>query len=164
MSVGRSGQKPTHRLRFACYIGFYAGLLWGGMKLAQYYLKFTTIIPGFLIEPFYKHQFLLTWQGQLLGWGSFIVFSIAASLMYLLFAGIPGPWPGMVYGLAWWCILYLLVGPYSGMMKWITQLGWNTIIVDLCLFLVWGLFIGYSLSFEFTDIRAQEPQKTQNNE
>jgi hypothetical protein len=83
---------------FALYIGFFAGLIWGGVKLLAFGMKFTAVPPGFLIEPFYKMSFLATWRGMLLGWGAFIVFSMAAALLFIGFVHkVHGPWMGLVY-------------------------------------------------------------------
>lgn len=159
MHAKQEEKKPkTNKWFFSLYIGFFAGLFWGGLKMIQNYLHFTTLSPVFLIEPFYKHSFLMTWPGYLLGWSVFILFSMAASLLYaLMLAKAKGPWYGLGYGLAWWAFIFLLIGPVTGMMNWIAFLDWNTILTDASLFLLWGMFIGYSISFEFTDERIREP-------
>lgn len=152
--------QKTNKWWFAVYIGFFAGVIWGGLKIVEYYLQFTALTPGFLVEPFFKHSFLHTWQGNLVGWIFFIGFSILASLAYAVIPGKPdSPWIGAGYGLAWWLLFYLIVGPALGMMSAIGFIDWNTIITDLCLFTLWGLFIGYSITMEFTDERAREPFK-----
>ncbi|RAV01000.1 YqhR family membrane protein [Paenibacillus sp. YN15] len=150
-------RKTTKPWLFSLYIGFFAGILWGALKLLQFAMKYTDVVPGFLLEPFYLHSFLLTWQGILLGYASLIVLSLAAALLYgLVLRKLRGPWPGIIYGLAWWAGLYLLVGPLTGMVPAITQMDINSLVTDMCLFAVWGLFIGYSISFEFTDERSRE--------
>ncbi|MFE5322921.1 YqhR family membrane protein [Paenibacillus sp. NPDC056579] len=152
-------KKPrTNRWNFSLYIGFYAGVIWGAVKMLEHYLHFTSLPPGFLVEPFFLKSFLLSAQGYIVGWIFFILFSILAALLYV--AMLPkaiGPWPGIAYGAAWWALIFLLVGPITGMMNWIAYLDWNTIITDCCLFLVWGLFIGYSISMEFNDESKREP-------
>ncbi|MCZ8520667.1 MULTISPECIES: YqhR family membrane protein [Paenibacillus] len=148
----------TNKWFFAAYIGFFAGLIWGGLKLLEHYFHFTSLMPGFLIEPFFLHSFLMTWTGLLIGWGAFIGMSVAASLLYaLVLAKFRGPWLGVAYGLAWWAAIFLLIGPITGMTEWILYMDLNTILTDASLFAVWGLFIGYSIAFEFTDERAREP-------
>jgi hypothetical protein len=150
--------KHTNRFKYALSLGCYAGLIWGAVKIGFYYLGFTKVIPGFLAEPFYKHSQLASWSGHFIGWLYFIVFSVLASFLYmLLLSKVRGPWLGILYGWVWWSIIYLFVGPLTGMMKWIGQLDWNSIIVDACLFTLWGLFIGYSMAVEFTDDRLSEP-------
>lgn len=156
-------KKYTNPWFFALYIGFFAGLIWGFVKIAAYYFRLTTIIPGFLAEPFYNHDFLLTGGGILIGWIYFILFSILGSYVYMaLFRKFKGPIPGILYGIGWWMLLYYLVGPGTGMFPPVTQIGWDTVIADFCLFLLWGLFIGFSTAFEFTEETAAEREGTTN--
>lgn len=46
------------------------------------------------------------------------------------------------------------------MVLWINRLDWNTIVSDLCLFVLWGLFIGYTITMEFTEERNREPVRS----
>lgn len=154
-----SNKKGTPKIAFMLYIGFFAGLIWGGLKIVEFGLKLTKISPGFLIEPFYKHTFLNTWLGILLGWGAFIAFSmIAASLYMLLLWNLKGAWYGICYGVAWWGVIYMAVGPFIGMTPTLQKLELSSLISDLGIFILWGLFIGYSISFEYTDDRLREPE------
>lgn len=147
---------------YSLYIGFFAGLIWGGVKLIQYGMKFTEVIPGFLLEPFFLRSFLVSWPGLGLGYASFILLSMTAALLYgLLLRNKQGPWPGIGYGLLWWVFLYLLVGPWMGLMPAASELSVQSFVSDLCLFAVWGLFIGYSIAMEFTDERRREPRGTE---
>lgn len=152
------GEMKTNRWLFVIYIGFFAGLIWGAMKIIEHYFKFTTIVVGFLVEPFFKHDFLMTWQGVLIGWGFFMVFSIIAAFIYMVTMWrLQSAWWGIGYGALWWAAIYLLIGPLAGMTYWITDLDLNSILTDLCLFLVWGMFIGYSIAIEYTDTRTRQP-------
>jgi hypothetical protein len=157
-SETNEGKLKTNRWLFVIYIGFFAGFIWGALKIIEQYLKFTNIVVGFLVEPFFKHDFLLTWQGMLIGWGYFTVFSIIAAFIYMVSMWkFQGPWWGLGYGAFWWMAIYLFIGPLSGMTYWINSLDLNTIISDFCLFLLWGMFIGYSISIEYTDARTRQP-------
>ncbi|SDO09702.1 Conserved membrane protein YqhR [Paenibacillus sp. yr247] len=152
------GKLKTNRWLFVLYIGFFAGFIWGAFKIVEQYLKFTKIVIGFLVEPFFKHDFLLTWQGTLIGWGFFTLFSIVAAFIYMVFMWkLQGPWWGLGYGAFWWAAIYLFIGPLAGMTYWINNLDVDTIISDFCLFLLWGMFIGYSISIEYTNIRTRQP-------
>lgn len=155
----------TNRWTFALRLGIFAGLIWGAVKIVFYYLGFTKVIPGFMVEPFYQHAFLNSWKGHMVGWFYFIVISIIATYIYILFFyKIKGPWMGMVYGLLWWCFFYLIIGPLNAMMPRIDKLDWNTIITDFCLFILWGLFIGYTIAVEFTDERMREYHDEDSNQ
>lgn len=163
MDQQRYDEPRTNKRKFAIYIGFFAGFIWGGLKMIEHYFHFTSLSPGFLLEPFFLHSFLSAWPGYLLGWVAFTAMSIVAALLYgLLLAKAKGAWFGLAYGAAWWAVIYLGVGPLSGMMPWINRMDLNTISTDACLFLMWGIFIGYSISFEFTDERSREPYGEKN--
>ena len=154
--MAETSSTKTNKAAFCFRIGLFAGLIWGLVKIIEHALEFTTVVPGFLVEPFYKHPFLATWPGYLIGWGSFIAFSIAAAYGYMAMLGkAKGPGPGIAYGVGIWALLYLLAGPLLGLVPPINELTFNTLITDLCLFLLWGLFIGYSISFELTNDRTR---------
>lgn len=152
----------TNPVLFALEIGIFAGLIWGGFRWFFYKFQFTTIIPGYLAEPFFKHSFLLSPAGQWVGWLYFTLFSIIAALIYTLaFRHLKGPWPGITYGIIWWMIIYPLFGVSSGVLQKLSQLTWTTNLTEFCLFVLWGLFIGYSIAVEFTDERGREPSHAQ---
>ncbi|WP_052487200.1 YqhR family membrane protein [Gordoniibacillus kamchatkensis] len=113
-----------------------------------------------MVEYFFKHDFLTTVWGGVVGWMFFTLFSAAAGILYAaILRKVKGPWPGLLYGVLWWVFLYLLFGPVAGMLPPVQKLGWTTLITDLCLFVLWGLFIGYSIAVEFTkeEKRDQDP-------
>lgn len=150
----------TNLFLFSLNIGFFAGLIWGAVKAFFYYMSFTTILPGYLVEPFFKHSYLQSMPGYYTGWGFFTLFSILATMIYVfIFRKLKGPLPGIIYGVVWWGIIFLLAGPMTGMTPPVKQLSINTLVVEFCLYLMWGLFIGYTAAVEFTDERMREPKK-----
>lgn len=151
-------QQRTNPWLFSIQIGFFAGLLWGVVRFVAYQFKFTVELPGFILEPFFHNSFLKSGWGFAAGIGGYIIFSIVAALLYKVFFGrLEGPWPGILYGLFWWAVLFLGIGPVLAMTKKVTLAGWNTFYTELCVFLLWGVFIGYSIAFEFTDEASREP-------
>lgn len=124
-------------------------------------MRFTTVIPGYLVEPFFKRSFLYSQPGYYVGWLSFIVFSILATLIYtLLFRKLKGPGPGILYGIVWWGLIFGILGPAFGMTRPLLELSKDTLISEFCLYLLWGLFIGYTTAEEYTDEREREPKKS----
>lgn len=111
-----------------------------------------------LAEPFFKHSFLDTGWGYAVGIAVFIVFSmIAALLYYALFGRLAGPYMGIIYGLLWWVAIFAALGPAMKITPALTVIGWDTLLTELCVFTLWGVFIGYSIAFEFTDEASREP-------
>ncbi|SDR89724.1 Conserved membrane protein YqhR [Paenibacillaceae bacterium GAS479] len=155
-------RKVTNPWKFCLMIGFWGGLIWGGIHWLMYTFRFTPVLPGFMAEPFYRRSFLVTGWGHVAGLVYFILFSILAALLYKLLLGrFQGPWPGLIYGLLWWTMIFLAFGPLLGMMNPVNQLGWGGVLSELSLFAVWGIFIGYSIAFEFNDEASREPQKAE---
>ncbi|WP_151734330.1 YqhR family membrane protein [Paenibacillus tengchongensis] len=155
----KQGKKQTNPWFFAMELGFFAGAIWGLIRWLLYWLRFTKVPPGFLGEPFFRHDFLVTAPGHLAGYLLFIAFSMIAAMIYvLLFRKLRGPWPGMLYGILWWSALFL-GGARTFLMMPPFRLPWNTVTTEFCIFLLWGMFIGYTAAIEFTDERDRE-QKT----
>ncbi|TLS52981.1 hypothetical protein FE782_06310 [Paenibacillus antri] len=142
----------TKKLPFALNLGFFAGAIWGGVRWMFYYFGFTDVVPGFLVEPFFLHDFLAGTGGFLVGYASFIAMSIVAALLYTFTAyKLKGPWPGVAFGVVWFVAVYLVVGPLLGMLLPLGRLDWDSIWLDGSIFVLWGVFIGYTVNYEFTD-------------
>ena len=163
MNLHRDREERRHRTAPVSYcikLGFFAGLLWGGFRWVLYTIHFTKTIPAFLVDPFFRIAFLKTGWGHVIGICSFIVFSMVAALIYYYVLGrIAGPWPGLFYGAFWWCVWFLTAGPLLAMVEPVYKIGYNTISTELSVFLIWGLFIGYTIAFEFNDETSREPVK-----
>jgi len=155
---GEERRGYTNPFTFCLSLGFFAGLIWGTLRGIAYWLKFTKLVPGVLADPFFRISFLKTGWGYAVGIGVFIVFSILCTLLYYsLFSRVGGPWMGVVYGFLWWAIIFGAAGPMMAIMPALTLIGWSTLFTELCIFVLWGTFIGYSIAFEFTDEASREP-------
>lgn len=147
----------TKPVPYALSIGLYAGIIWAGIRLLAYYLHFTYEPPSFLIRMLLTEQAATNAFGHTTGTISFIIFSMLAALLYMwFFRTLEGPWPGIWYGIGWWGILYGL-GPLLGFTRISLNVTFTIAATDFCMFVVWGLFIGYSIAFEFTDEASREP-------
>jgi len=156
--VGGEGSNP---FVFSIVVGFFAGLFWGFTRWLTAGFGFTTVPQAFLADPFVRRTVLAGAGWQWFGLLLFIVMSIIAALVYWVVLGrLSGPWPGILFGAAWWAMLFLAFGPQVGLVEPLRKLGWQTIITEFCLYLVWGLFIGYSIAFEYHDEAAREPAGT----
>ncbi|MFD0711035.1 YqhR family membrane protein [Paenibacillus sp. GCM10027626] len=160
VAEGARSKHQTNSFYFGIRLGFFAGLIWGLVRWMLYSIKFTKVIPAFLAEPFFRHQFLVSGWGHALGLGFFILFSIAATFLYIVvFGRLKGPWWGIIYGIAWWAVLMVAAGPLWGTMEPFNRIGYDTISTEFSVFVVWGLFIGYTIAFEFHDEASREPAR-----
>lgn len=153
----QAGTMRTNPWTFSAMVGFFAGLFWGLVKLVFYWFEFTKIRPSQFVTPWYKAGYLNSWQGHFIGYFWIVVASIAAALLYaLVLRKVKGPWPGMAYGLLWWAVMYIWIGPWTGLTEPVLKLDPATFWSEICLYLLWGTFIGYSISFEFTDEQSRD--------
>jgi uncharacterized membrane protein YagU involved in acid resistance len=131
-------------------IGFFAGVIWGGLDVIAYYLQFTKIIPAIEWRLFFTEQYLNRWAGHLLGIAGDIIVSLGATILYAYtLLRFRGPWVGIAYGAAWGLLGYGLAGPLLGVTPPIWRIDINSLVTELSNFTLWGLFIGYSLVVEF---------------
>jgi Conserved membrane protein YqhR. len=150
-SIGRA-------VLYALQIGFFAGVIWGLVRWLAVSLNLTRVPQAFLADPWVRREALNSIVWHVTGLALFIVMSLVAALVYLLVLGnLRGPWPGILFGGAWWALLFLWIGPLTGMTKPVRAIGWNSIACELGIYLCWGLFIGYSIAFEFHDEASREP-------
>jgi hypothetical protein len=153
-----NGPSPTKPVLFSLKIGFFAGVIWGLVRWLATGLNFTEVTQAFLLDPFVPRKVLGGFYWQASGWLMFIAMSMLAAWVYLLLLGrLQGHWPGLLFGATWWGVFYVLAGPAIGAVPPLSTIGWNSMTTDLCLFLMWGLFIGYSIAFELHDEAEREP-------
>lgn len=152
----KTGQ--TEPYTFSIYIGLFAGLFISVLRFFAHYLHFTTFDNSFLIYDWFVHLSDSPLLVEILGAISFILFSIACALLYmLLFRTKQGVFWGIAFGITVWLALFIVL---PAAIKWPTYgIVWEleTQLFEICLFIVWGLFIGYSIAFEFTDEASHEP-------
>ena len=95
--------------------------------MSKIILNLRTIGIGFLVEPFFKHDFFNTWPGLFIGWG--YVYSILDIRCVHLY-GNDVEATGVLCGglgmeLCGGPIIYLFVGPITGMFYWIHESGFK---------------------------------------
>ncbi|MCC3373374.1 YqhR family membrane protein [Cohnella sp. REN36] len=162
----QSGEAPRTMppALFVLILGVCGGVIWGLARWLAVALSFTKVPQAFLADPWIKRASLNTFGWHLAGLGMFVLMTIVAAFVYWLLLGkLAGPWPGFWFGLAWWALLFG-IGPATGAIPPLRTIGWNSIFSELCLYVVWGLFIGYSYAFEFHDESAREPAKADSGE
>lgn len=137
---GRNDIERVRRWMYALEVGFYGTLVWSLILYLLYWLHLSKLSPSHITQFFLKQEILFRWDGILF---SFIFLSIGSVLVSLLYAytlsWIGSPWLGVALGLLLWSLL----------MGW-RFMDWNTFSSTLTVFILYGLFVGYSLSVEFS--------------
>ncbi|WP_284140374.1 MULTISPECIES: YqhR family membrane protein [unclassified Virgibacillus] len=144
--------------------GLSGGILWSAIGVVMYHFNFAEVAPKmFVLRSWTKEPWTDTWLGDLIS--ILIVGGISilpALLYYALFKKRQSMWVGTIYGLALWFLLFYVLHPMFANIPNVTDLNKNTIVSTICLFLLYGTFIGYSISYDFHDMVVKETKKNNN--
>ncbi|MET1247802.1 YqhR family membrane protein [Sporolactobacillus sp. STCC-11] len=132
--------------------GLFGGLIWSAAGLVCYLLNFSKVGPSLLFAPLTFWSWRNKISGQLIAIAAIGVLSIFIAAAYLFaFSKIKSIWFSIGFGLVLWGGVFFLFQPLLNGLPKITEVGWNTLTTTLCLYALYGLFIGYSISFDFEE-------------
>ena len=141
------------------WTGLFGGLFWGTIGWIASYLNFTEIRPNVILEPWALGQWKHEWLGTLI---SIILISIcsvvAAFIYYAALKKFKGFWFGMGYGLVLFAVVFFLLNPLFPGIKPFLDLNRDTIITSICIYIVYGIFIGYSINYEYQNNKVQDKE------
>ena len=85
-------------------------------------------------------------------------------LLYKAFlAKFEGILPGIIYGLFWWALLFFGVGLIAPAIKSALHLPKETIVTTICIFILYGVFIAYSVSYAVNTNKAEREGEEKTN-
>lgn len=151
MKANSSKETRTSKIRTAIQIGAVGGIFWAAVNYVLYFMNFTYISSSVFIKPFIQPSSADKPMTQLIGIGFAAILSILFALAYVFtLSRFYSPWIGIGTGAALFAIFYYILSPLFHLTeKPIHQIGMNTFATELCLFILYGLFVGFSLSSEF---------------
>lgn len=136
-------------------VGFFGGLVWGFVGYVAYYLNLSKVGPALIWAPWALGKWKSQWLGQLLGVAAISLLSILIAIGYrYLFSKIKSMVAGIVFGIALWAIVFYLLHPIFPNLEPMNEIGRNTIATTLCLYIMYGVFVGYSISFEYQERKS----------
>ncbi|PCK20885.1 hypothetical protein CEY02_11050 [Bacillus pumilus] len=141
----------------AAATGFVGGAFWGFIGFLTYMFHFSEVSPNMLLQPFVLGE----WKKD--GLGTFIsivllgLLSIGAAFIYFsLLKKIKGFWMGLIYGALLWVLVFYVFNPIFPDVKQVQDLQQSTIVTTFCLYILYGMFVGYSISFEYNELTSQK--------
>ncbi|MFC7394247.1 YqhR family membrane protein [Scopulibacillus cellulosilyticus] len=147
----------------AALIGFFGGLIWSLIGYLAYLINFSKVGPSLILAPFAIGKWKNKVGGQFLGIFIICIISILIALLYKYALGkIKSMWVGIIFGLILWVIIFYVLQPWIPGLDPVSKLGKNTISTTLCLYALYGLFVGYSISFDLESL-ANEESASKNN-
>ncbi|HLQ71372.1 MAG TPA: YqhR family membrane protein [Bacillota bacterium] len=139
----------------ALYTGFIGGIMSGTFGYIMYYFNISKVSPKSFVLTSWNHA---SWTDGKLG----IVLSIiligllsivVAFLYFLLLKKVNTIWMGVVFGAILWGIVFYPLHPLFPGVPALTEFESSTIISTLSLYVLYGVFIGYTISYDYAVYR-----------
>lgn len=145
----------------ALLTGFIGGLFWCTLTLVLNYFNIVDLSPKtYLKLLFTKDKWLSKWYGTIFTIFIYSILSMVfASIYYVLFKKIEGMVIGIVYGMTLFLIVVFLLPQLFTNTPYIFSMSKRSIITSACLFILYGTFIGYSISFDYYQIKFDIDEK-----
>jgi hypothetical protein len=132
------------------WTGLFGGVFWGIIGYLAYYFNFTEIRPNVILEPLLLGDWKKGWAGIVLSIILIGVLSIiVAFVYYAVLRKFKGFWFGLGFGIMLFLLVFFILNPLFPGIKPLADLNRDTIITSICLYIVYGIFIGYSINYEY---------------
>jgi hypothetical protein len=151
--------KPMPLPLMVFWTGLFGGLFWSTIGFIAYFFHFTEIRPNVLLEPWLLGKWKYAWQGTVVSIIILGILSVAvAFIYYALFKKLNSWWYGLGYGILLFLIVFFLINPLIPGIKPIVDLKRDTIITSVCLYIIYGIFIGYSINYEYQNKKFEQKE------
>ncbi|MCM3738758.1 YqhR family membrane protein [Oceanobacillus luteolus] len=162
----KSAQIPSTGTLFvrALVIGLVGGFIWSALLAVSYYFNFSGISPKtYLLKPWVQEGWVDRFSGHVIAIIIASILSLVPAVIYhMIFRKIDSMWVGVGYGIVLWTIVFFLLQPIFPYTKRMLELDANTWITTLCVFILYGLFVGYSISYDYHEMQIRSlEQKTE---
>lgn len=155
-------EKPMSFLTMVITTGLIGGMLWSGLGYFAYVFNLTEIRPNVILEPWAIGDWKEGWLGTVISIGMIGVLSIVVALIYYAaLRRFPSIFVGMVYGIVLFLLVFLVLNPIFPGISPIKELSRNTIITSICFYILYGVFVGYSISYEESEVKYNEKRENE---
>lgn len=149
-------EEPMSVMGKSIVTGFIGGVFWSTLAYLAYILNFTEISPNLILQPFALGDWKQGVFGNILSIIIIGLISIGAALVYYaILRRFDGMWLGIVYGGALWLLVFFVLNPIFPNVETVFELTRGTIVTTLCLYILYGVFIGYSISFDYKEFNTE---------
>lgn len=150
-------ENPTSHIARVITIGFFGGVFWSIIGFIAYYFNFTAVGPALAINGLELGAWKNEPLGHVIGIIVIGVLSIGVAIIYnALLQKMDNIWVGILFGAVLWGIVFYLLNPIFPGLAPIAELGLNTIVTTVCLYVLYGVFIGYSVAYDASETRKHQ--------
>lgn len=149
--------------------GLFGGVFWSFLGYLCYLFNFSEVPPNIIFDPIavgdWKEGVLSQYIAIfILG----LVSILAAFAYYATLKKFDKLWIGILFGAILWGIVFVVLNPVFSNIEPLRKLDLNTFVTTVCLYILYGAFIGYSISFEEAEHQMlkqkQQKQPSYSNE
>ncbi len=156
-------EQPMSFMTLVILTGFIGGLLLSSLAYLAYIFDFTSISPRIILDPWALGDWKKTWLGIVISIIFIGAISIIAALIYYgLLRKFKSMWVGIAYGLVLFLLVFFVLNPIFPGIPPFNKLNLNTLVTSICFYILFGLFVGYTISYEESEInyrKAKEDEK-----
>ncbi|MEC2075399.1 YqhR family membrane protein [Metabacillus fastidiosus] len=149
-------EQKTSLVGKVAVIGFAGGIFWGLLAYLVYILNLTEISPNLILQPFILGQWKNGTMGNIIGIIVLGILSIGAAFVYyVLLKRFKSMYIGILFGLLLFGLVFFVLNPIFPNLKSVAELQRSTIVTTACIYILYGLFVGYSISFEYNELNIE---------
>jgi|GEM_PF-793167 len=153
-------EQPLSTIMKIIIIGFFGGAFWSYIGYCAYFFNFTDLSPNMILSPWAVGDWKDSRLGNYISIFLIGLISILVALVYYaFFRKMQTIWAGILFGGALWALLFFVLNPIFPDLQTVAELNRNTLITTICLYILYGVFIGSSVSYE----AAESERKQQTN-
>src|SRR5699024_12640207 len=105
------------------------------------------------------------WLADVVSIGLISCVSVVVAFVYfLLFRRIHSLWLGLLYGLLLWVLVFYVFQPVFPNVPQLVDLNYTTIVSTICIYALYGTFVGYSISYDYYDTWLKEMKALRSEE
>lgn len=161
MSSNENGQIQQEYQNMLIYnvlaVGFVGGAFASFIGIIAHYLNFMDFSPKFILTSWSNMTWIDHWLGTVMTIILFGILSVGiAFIYYSLFKRMKSIFPGIFLGVVCWALLVFILKPMFIDLPTFSKMSANTVISSLCIFIIYGLFVGFSISYDHQEYIRQQ--------
>ncbi|MDQ0158602.1 YqhR family membrane protein [Alkalibacillus salilacus] len=136
-------------IKESIYTGLFGGVIFGLLNSFTYALNFTEVShASFIFRSFFEGDWTSTWWIEIISAVILGVLAIIPAIIYYsLLRKVRGLLPGLLFGIVLWGIIFWLVNGLFDYVPTLENLTKETVVTTLCQFVLYGVFVGYTISY-----------------
>lgn len=148
-------EQPASAMGKVISIGFIGGVFWSTLAYLAYFLNFTEVSPNLILQPFALGDWKEGTLGNIISIVLIGVVSIGVALVYYaILKRFQSMWVGIAFGAALWALVFFILNPIFPNLDTVYELPRGTIVTTVCFYILYGVFVGYSISFDYNEFQT----------